>query len=69
MHALLRDAASRVGRPVAIMQDLSGPKIRIGRLRDGTAVTLKTGAQFRIVTARFGRSRVKILGPVQRLRW
>ena len=50
MHSLVRDAASRVGRTVAIMQDLSGPKIRIGRLRDGEAVTLTAGAQFRIVT-------------------
>src|SRR4051795_2794250 len=27
----------RVGRPVAVMQDLPGPKLRIGALRDGTA--------------------------------
>src|SRR5918912_918599 len=33
----VRDAAGRAGRPVAILQDLPGPKLRIGALRDGTA--------------------------------
>src|SRR5919199_2180052 len=33
----VRDAAGRAGRPVAIMQDLPGPKLRIGALRAGTA--------------------------------
>jgi len=31
----VREAASRAGRPIAILQDLPGPKIRIGALRDG----------------------------------
>ncbi|MGH2865758.1 MAG: pyruvate kinase, partial [Solirubrobacteraceae bacterium] len=31
----LRDAAGTVGRPVAILQDLPGPKLRIGPLSDG----------------------------------
>ena len=31
----VRAAASRAGRPVAILQDLPGPKLRIGALRDG----------------------------------
>jgi pyruvate kinase len=33
----VRNAAGQAGRPVAIMQDLPGPKLRIGPLRDGTA--------------------------------
>ena len=33
----VRDAAGRAGRPVAILQDLPGPKLRIGALRDDTA--------------------------------
>ena len=33
----VREAASRAGRPVAILQDLPGPKLRIGALRDDTA--------------------------------
>jgi pyruvate kinase len=36
------DAASRAGRPVAILQDLPGPKLRIGPLRDDI-VELKPG--------------------------
>src|SRR3954471_4717799 len=39
---LVRDAANRVGRPVAILQDLPGPKLRIGELADGV-VDLKVG--------------------------
>ncbi len=35
---LVREAAGRAGRPVAILQDLPGPKLRIGRLRDDVVV-------------------------------
>jgi pyruvate kinase len=38
----VRDAAGRAGRAVAIIQDLPGPKLRIGPLRDGI-VELKPG--------------------------
>jgi pyruvate kinase len=38
----VRDAARRAGRPVAILQDLPGPKLRIGPLRDDV-VELKPG--------------------------
>ncbi|HUN79624.1 MAG TPA: pyruvate kinase [Solirubrobacteraceae bacterium] len=38
----VRDAAGRAGRPVAILQDLPGPKLRIGPLRGGV-VELKPG--------------------------
>src|SRR5436190_4994539 len=37
-----RNAAGRAGRPVAILQDLPGPKLRLGQFRDGT-VELKPG--------------------------
>src|SRR5271165_5885612 len=30
----VRDAAGRAGRPIAILQDLPGPKLRIGPLRE-----------------------------------
>jgi pyruvate kinase len=33
----IRSAAGRAGRPVAVLQDLPGPKIRIGPLRDDIA--------------------------------
>ena len=38
----LRDAAGRAGRPIAILQDLPGPKLRIGPLV-GDIVELKPG--------------------------
>jgi pyruvate kinase len=38
----VREAAGRAGRQVAILQDLPGPKLRIGPLRDGIA-ELKPG--------------------------
>jgi pyruvate kinase len=38
----VRDAAGRAGRPVAVLQDLPGPKLRIGPLRDDIA-ELKPG--------------------------
>ena len=38
----VRDAAGRAGRPVAILQDLPGPKLRIGPLSEDV-VELKPG--------------------------
>src|SRR5215208_6546090 len=38
----IRNAAGRAGRQVAVLQDLPGPKMRIGALRDGIA-DLKPG--------------------------
>ncbi len=37
----IRDASLKIGKPVAILQDLQGPKIRLGMLKENTAV--KTG--------------------------
>src|SRR5215212_3441416 len=45
---LVRDAANRAGRNVAILQDLPGPKLRIGKLRDGLA-ELKPGDEITFV--------------------
>ncbi|MGQ9697250.1 MAG: pyruvate kinase, partial [Armatimonadota bacterium] len=42
---LLRRLSEEVGRPIAILQDLPGTKIRIGEFRDGR-VTLRRGAVF-----------------------
>ena len=39
----IRAAATRADRHVATLQDLSGPKIRTGRLEDGRAIALKKG--------------------------
>ena len=52
-HALLakkvRAAASRARRPIAILADMCGPKIRIGRFAEG-GVDLKVGAEFILTT-------------------
>jgi pyruvate kinase len=44
----VRDAAGRAGRPVAILQDLPGPKLRIGPLREDI-VELKPGDEVTFV--------------------
>ena len=45
----VRESAAAAGRDVAILQDLQGPKIRIGELRGGS-VRLSTGAQVRLTS-------------------
>jgi pyruvate kinase len=42
---LVRETAARVGKPLALMADLQGPKIRVGRFAEGR-VTLAAGATF-----------------------
>jgi len=46
----LRRVAGEEGRTICILQDLQGPKIRTGRLRDGQPVMLKPGARVTITT-------------------
>ncbi len=46
---LLRDLAARRGQAVAILQDLQGPKIRLGTFQGGRAL-LQKGAEFAITT-------------------
>lgn len=53
MFQRVRAAAARVGRDVAIMQDLSGPKIRTGRLEGGRPIELVPGAPLAIATGDF----------------
>ena len=49
--AAIRDAAASAGRPIAILQDLQGPRIRIGNIAEpvsvesGHAITLTTDPQ------------------------
>jgi pyruvate kinase len=40
---VVREAAARAGRHIAVLQDLSGPKIRTGRLLDGLPIPLVAG--------------------------
>ncbi len=42
---LVRETAQRIGKPVALMADLQGPKIRVGKFADGR-VTLVAGEPF-----------------------
>ena len=44
----IRDAARRGGRQVAVMQDLSGPKIRTGSIAGGGPLQLAEGQELRI---------------------
>lgn len=47
---LIRDISGRLKKPVAILQDLQGPKIRVGTLEGGKPVKLIPGAKFILTT-------------------
>lgn len=44
---IIREASTKIGKSVAIMQDLQGPKIRVGTFRDG-GIDLVVGETFTI---------------------
>jgi pyruvate kinase len=46
----IRSISARLGCPIAILQDLQGPKIRIGLLQGGQPVLLQDGARLTITT-------------------
>ena len=46
----VREISAAVGRPIAVLQDLSGPKIRTGRLKGGGPVELVKGRRVVITT-------------------
>ncbi|HJT20223.1 MAG TPA: pyruvate kinase [Nitrospira sp.] len=48
--AAIREAANNRGTPVAIIQDLQGPRIRVGELKDGK-ITVTDGQSVRLQTA------------------
>src|SRR5713226_8887610 len=50
--AMLRTAATHIHKPIAILADLQGPKIRTGPLAGAMPVLLRTGQKFVITTAR-----------------
>jgi pyruvate kinase len=50
--SLLRHTSGRLQKPIAILADLQGPKIRTGRMAGGKPVTLRAGQRFVITTAR-----------------
>lgn len=47
---MVRSAASKAGRAVAVLQDLQGPKIRTGSLAGGEPVELAAGTPFTLTT-------------------
>jgi pyruvate kinase len=58
--AMLREAAAEWKKPIAILADLQGPKIRTGALAGGGTVLLRAGQKFVITTA-------KVLGDSTRV--
>ena len=48
---LVRELALKIGRPVALMADLQGPKIRVGKFAEGK-VMLEKGARFELDASR-----------------
>ena len=61
LAALVREAAQRVGREVAIMADLQGPKIRVGKFADGK-VQLVPGKKFVLDASRTELGDIKGVG-------
>ena len=57
----LRATANKLGKTIAVLADLQGPKIRTGALASGQPVVLRAGQKFTITTA-------KILGDSTRVR-
>src|SRR5258707_15388855 len=49
--ALLRAAAMQIRKPIAILADLQGPKIRTGALAGSAPGVLRGGEKFGIITA------------------
>jgi pyruvate kinase len=46
-HAIIREIEHAFGRPIGILADLQGPKLRVGRFADGS-VMLEPGQSFRL---------------------
>jgi pyruvate kinase len=59
--ALVRECAAKVGRTVALMADLQGPKIRVGKFADGK-VMLVNGAPFVLDASRTEPGTVDAVG-------
>ncbi len=58
---MVREASARVGREVAIMADLQGPKIRVGKFAEGK-VMLEPGQKFVLDAARTELGDVRAVG-------
>ena len=58
---LVRETAQRIGKPVALMADLQGPKIRVGKFVDGR-VTLVAGEPFVLDASRTEPGDIGVVG-------
>lgn len=67
VYGKIRDAASRVGRLVAVMQDLSGPKIRTGPITGGGPLQLVEGQELRIAPGDDPAAGTRIFTPYAEL--
>ncbi len=63
----VRTVAATMGLPVAILQDLQGPRIRIGAFDQGTTVELQEGARFTITTQTVGGNSERVSTTYPRL--
>ena len=61
--AAVRAAAARAKRDVAILQDLSGPKMRTGRLAGGQSIELQDGDVLRLAAGEREGSRGRVFTP------
>ena len=58
MIRMIRNAALRTNRPVAILQDLQGPRIRVGKIEPPEGIDLKNGETLVLTTTEIvGRDR------------
>ena len=46
--ALLRELEQQTGRPIGILADLQGPKLRVGTFAEGSATMLSAGQEFQL---------------------
>jgi pyruvate kinase len=63
LHERIRAAAARRACHVAVLQDLSGPKIRTGPLAGGVPVTLVAGEELRIAAGDAPGTRERVYTP------
>ena len=61
LASLVREIAAKVGKPVALMADLQGPKIRVGKFAEGK-VLLEAGAAFVLDAQRVEPGNIDIVG-------
>jgi len=47
-HEIIRKIEKDTGRPIAILADLQGPKLRVGQFADSEGVDLQVGQAFRL---------------------